>query len=61
MGIKISFSVYTCRPPKSFPHCLMVLFIITVVVQITRQGPMKRLVDQQTDLELDSMGKWEPV
>src|SRR6218665_1980502 len=35
--------------------------ILTRVPQIPRRCPMKRLVDQQADLELDSKGNWEPV
>src|SRR6218665_3629567 len=35
--------------------------LLTIVTQILRRCPMKRLVDQQADLELDSKGNWEPV
>src|SRR6218665_718160 len=35
--------------------------LLTIVAQIPRRCPMKRLVDQQADLELDSKGNWEPV
>src|SRR6218665_592489 len=31
------------------------------VAQIPRRCPMKRLIDQQADLKLDSKGNWEPV
>src|SRR6218665_3593376 len=35
--------------------------LLTIVAQIPRRCPMKRLVDQQADLELDSKGNWKPV
>ena len=35
--------------------------LLTIVAQIPRRGPMKPLVNQQADLELDSKRNWEPV
>src|SRR6218665_600791 len=35
--------------------------LLTIVAQIPRRCPMKRLVYQQADLELNSKGNWEPV
>src|SRR6218665_2567682 len=35
--------------------------LLTIVAQIPRRCPMKRLVDQQADLELNSKGNWKPV
>src|SRR6218665_3559741 len=36
--------------------------LLTILAQVPcRRSPMKRLVQQQTDLKLDAKRKWEPV
>src|SRR6218665_2156325 len=48
------------RRSKSWPRSGR-MRLLTIVAQIPTCCPMKRLVDQQADLELDSEGNWEPV
>ena len=48
------------RRSKSWPRSGR-MRLLTIVAQIPTCCPMKRLVDQQADLELDSKGNWEPV
>src|SRR6218665_3688078 len=35
--------------------------LLTILAQVPRRSPMKRLVHQQTDLKLDAKRNWEPV
>src|SRR6218665_2098400 len=35
--------------------------LLTILAQVPRRSPMKRLVHQETDLKLDAKRNWEPV
>src|SRR6218665_1579109 len=47
---------------KSLPRSgrMRLLTIVAHIPMAGRRYPMKRLVDQETDLELGSKGNWEP-